>query len=439
MPKSRKKQVGSYQVIVRNGMAFCKIDRYTMAVGNEAWLTTVLNRGGDATLAPDLTAAMAAVDFSAPAAIAYLGSSLQKMPGLANGASTFGGADGIRGAALQVDVDSEIRLRAVALCKDDNVADQLKKMADGSLALLKMNSALPPATTKILNSVTVSNSGSTVTGGLTIDSDTVNSLMTLIPLAGGLPGGKASPFAGGNSVPPMRSPMTPTAPIAPRAPAAKLPNSSFGPPKTGASGGNVAETGWRAQSTNNLKQIGLGLLNAESKDGHFPPPAICDDSGKPLLSWRVAILPYLHEEQLYKQFDLTQPWDSPKNKRLLIRMPRVYRVPGGKVHGIGNTCYLAPVGENAAFFGTQGRKTSEFQRGTSRTYLVVEAAPDRAVPWTKPADLPVNENNPADGLFGQRDGGCLVLFADSHVLFVPQETSADSLRANFHLVGDTPP
>ena len=189
------KQVGLYQVIVRNGMAFCKIDRYTMAVGNEAWLTTVLNRGGDATLAPDLTAAMAAVDFSA-GRHCLSGVFAAKMLGLANG-EYCSAADGIRGAALQMTWTAN-RLPVMVCGRLITAAPTKLKMAsDGSLALL-VRTILPPATTKILNSVTVSNSGSTVTGGLTIDSDTVNSLMILIPLAGGLPGGRVL-FGGSNS------------------------------------------------------------------------------------------------------------------------------------------------------------------------------------------------------------------------------------------------
>ena len=48
--------------------------------------------------------------------------------------------------------------------------------------------------------------------------------------------------------------------------------------------------------------------------------------GTPLLSWRVAILPYMGESEkaLYSQFKLTEPWDSPHNKGLLAKMPKVY-------------------------------------------------------------------------------------------------------------------
>jgi hypothetical protein len=74
------------------------------------------------------------------------------------------------------------------------------------------------------------------------------------------------------------------------------------------------EAARRTQSTNNLKQLILGLLNYESANGHFPPHASYSPDGKPLLSWRVHILPYLEEQALYSQFRLDEPWDSEHNQ-----------------------------------------------------------------------------------------------------------------------------
>ena len=86
------------------------------------------------------------------------------------------------------------------------------------------------------------------------------------------------------------------------------------------------------QIANNLKQVGLAMHNHPKADGRFPAPAIQGPDGKPLLSWRVAILPYLEENELYLSFKLDEPWDSPHNKPLLERMPYLYasvpRPPG---------------------------------------------------------------------------------------------------------------
>src|SRR3954467_15200883 len=57
----------------------------------------------------------------------------------------------------------------------------------------------------------------------------------------------------------------------------------------------------RMQSANNLKQIGVAMHSFHDANNGFPAAAILDAKGKPLLSWRVAILPYIEEENLYRQ------------------------------------------------------------------------------------------------------------------------------------------
>src|SRR6185436_18638182 len=95
----------------------------------------------------------------------------------------------------------------------------------------------------------------------------------------------------------------------------------------------------RMMASNNLKQIALAFHNYESAYGCFPPPAITDAQGKALLSWRVAILPYIEEDALYKQFRMNEAWDSPHNKKLLSKMPKIYASPTGKVAEPNATCY----------------------------------------------------------------------------------------------------
>jgi Protein of unknown function (DUF1559) len=69
--------------------------------------------------------------------------------------------------------------------------------------------------------------------------------------------------------------------------------------------------GNRSRDQNNLKQIALAIINYSATNRGMPPPAIYSDDGKPLLSWRVLILPYLEEGDLFEQFRLNEAWDSP--------------------------------------------------------------------------------------------------------------------------------
>ena len=88
-----------------------------------------------------------------------------------------------------------------------------------------------------------------------------------------------------------------------------------------------AENAARSQCINNLKQIGLAMHNYHAMHKTFPPAYTVDKAGKPLLSWRVLILPYLEQDALYKEFHLDEPWDSEHNRALIDRMPATYRCP----------------------------------------------------------------------------------------------------------------
>src|SRR5437588_6801844 len=87
------------------------------------------------------------------------------------------------------------------------------------------------------------------------------------------------------------------------------------------------EAARRAQCTNNLKQIGLAMHNYHSSNNCFPPAFTTDRDGKPLLSWRVLLLPYLECSSLYANFHLDEPWDSPHNRPLVNQMPSVFACP----------------------------------------------------------------------------------------------------------------
>jgi hypothetical protein len=104
------------------------------------------------------------------------------------------------------------------------------------------------------------------------------------------------------------------------------------------------------QTRDNLKQIALAMHNYVDQQGTFPPSAIyAADGATPLLSWRVALLPYLGEGQLYRQFKFDEPWDSEHNKKLLAQMPAVYRVAALQPRGATATYYQVIVGNGCVF------------------------------------------------------------------------------------------
>jgi Protein of unknown function (DUF1559) len=143
----------------------------------------------------------------------------------------------------------------------------------------------------------------------------------------------------------------------------------------------------RAQSMNNLKQISLAMHEYHNAHKMLPAAAICDKAGKPLLSWRVAILPFIEQLPLYEQFKLDEPWDSDHNKKLIAQMPSTYVVPAAPA-APGQTHYRVFVGNGAVFEMNRGRRMAEISDGLSNTILCVEAR--QSVPWTKPDELVFN-------------------------------------------------
>ncbi len=182
-----------------------------------------------------------------------------------------------------------------------------------------------------------------------------------------------------------------------------------------------------------MKQIALAMLDYESKNGTLPPRAVFEKHGKPLLSWRVLLLPYLEYQHLYDQFRLDEPWDSPHNKPLIAQMPGVYsnanRSPDGK------TNYLVPTGKGTVFDGTDGVKIRDITRGSSNTLLLVEADEDRAVIWTKPDDLEADFDRPLDGLGNFRQGIFLAALCDGSVRTISSNIDPQVLRATFMRAG----
>jgi hypothetical protein len=182
----------------------------------------------------------------------------------------------------------------------------------------------------------------------------------------------------------------------------------------------------------NLKMIAISLHNyAQATKGPLPPAYTTDKHGKPLLSWRVLILPYLEQDELYRQFHLDEPWDSQHNKKLIAAMPDYYRDPGGRLVAEGKTHYLAVRGKNTVFPGKEPVRFSDITDGTGSTIMLVEVSDPRAVIWTKPDDFQYDENNPLKGLAGRWSGGFHAAIADARTVFLPDSIDPKTLNAFF--------
>jgi prepilin-type processing-associated H-X9-DG protein len=196
------------------------------------------------------------------------------------------------------------------------------------------------------------------------------------------------------------------------------------------------EAARRAQCQNNLHQIGLALLQYEQANGAFPPAVFTDDRGKPMMSWRVAILPYFEQGPLYNQFHLKQPWDSPQNRALGNTPMPVFRCPSdsGGTAGAAETNYVRIVGKDTiGGMPNEAVKISDITRGMSHTILLVEVS-GLGIPWEEPRDVTVEEfmdivaKSASQGRRSPHTGGFQALMADGSVHFIRNDIDPKTLR-----------
>ncbi len=167
------------------------------------------------------------------------------------------------------------------------------------------------------------------------------------------------------------------------------------------------------EAAERMKQIGLAL-HAHYDTHGFLPKSLNAKDGKPGLSWRVAILPFLEEDALYKEFKVDEGWDSEHNKKLIEKLPKIYAPIRVKAKEKGHTFYQGFDGPDTTFeAGRQLTLKLSFPDGTSTTIGVVEAG--EPVVWTKPEDIKFNPKKDLPPLGGLFDGDFHVLFMDGSV------------------------
>ncbi|TWU19050.1 DUF1559 family PulG-like putative transporter [Allorhodopirellula heiligendammensis] len=189
----------------------------------------------------------------------------------------------------------------------------------------------------------------------------------------------------------------------------------------------------RMGSMKNLEKIAQALNAYAADHGIYPAPAILDHAGNPLLSWRVAILPYLGEEELYDQFDLGASWDSAQNQQISYRgMPTIYRHPDTNSWAT-ETVYHLVTGAGTLFPSSGPLGPKQVIDGATQTILLVESSAPSI--WTEPADLDfarsagaINSSSGTD-LGGVTDGGACVVTVDGRSHFLPETTAPMTVNA----------
>ncbi|NBY03517.1 MAG: DUF1559 domain-containing protein [Planctomycetes bacterium] len=190
-----------------------------------------------------------------------------------------------------------------------------------------------------------------------------------------------------------------------------------------------------AQSMNKVKNIASALLAYHKDRGKFPPAATLSKEGKPLLSWRVQILPYLGHNFLYKQFRQNEPWDSEHNKKLIRRIPPSFRESQEHLDK-GTTPFQAPVGLATLFApGGTGTNSIQISNELSNTIMLVKVPEDKTAIWTKPEDWEIDINLPAKDLLKGFTNSIVFACADGEVKTILLKEAEDKIKSMLAIEG----
>ena len=197
--------------------------------------------------------------------------------------------------------------------------------------------------------------------------------------------------------------------------------------------GHSPESYHRTECKNRLKQVGLALHNYHDDHRMFPAAA----SGPPAHSWRVAILPFLHQQEAFDSYDRGLAWDVAPNAKLSRQEVPPFVCPTAAYpqdnQGRWYSAYSMPTGPRTVGESSTGTKIQSMTDGTSNTLLVVEACGTQIV-WTEPRDVDVAAQPTGINLKGakpQQSAGWLssyhshgtqVLMGDGSVKFLSQKT-----------------
>jgi beta-lactamase regulating signal transducer with metallopeptidase domain len=189
------------------------------------------------------------------------------------------------------------------------------------------------------------------------------------------------------------------------------------------------EAARRTQSMNNMKQIMLAMHNYYSTYNRLPPAVVYEtlpDGTKVGRSWRVELLPFFSEADLYQQYRKDEPWDSEANKKVLAKMPAVFRAPSDDPTST-SAAYFVLTGPTTMFPGEKGIQFQDATDGLSNTIALVDAKRD--IPWTKPEDIAYDPAKPMPEFGGWNQPNLtLAGFADGSVQGIAADIDQQRLR-----------
>ncbi len=183
-----------------------------------------------------------------------------------------------------------------------------------------------------------------------------------------------------------------------------------------------------------LRAVGAANMQYALDKQVYVRRAVLDRGGRPSLSWRVLLLPYLDQRELYARFRMDEPWEGPHNQPLVALMPEVYCSPHVRPNS-GRTNALVPIGPGTLFSVQRDMPPLAVPDDKSFTIFVVEVDDAAQAAWSSPVDLSWDPEQPVASLGGLRGGRFLALMLDGSTRLISTEADPAVLRALFTAFG----
>lgn len=201
----------------------------------------------------------------------------------------------------------------------------------------------------------------------------------------------------------------------------------------------------RRACVDRMHRVTLAMLLYHCDHAALPPAHTLDKNGNPLHSWRVLLLPYLGQQELFDKIRLEEPWDSEHNRQFHKQLIEIYQCPSSGLKS-GQTTYSVVVGPDTAFQAGQGKALSDFGPNSAGMILIVERRSPGC--WMDPAlDVPlevaeegVNESAPGnDAIASPHPGGANVGQRDGSAQFLSETIDPETLNGLLQGTGDRMP
>lgn len=224
---------------------------------------------------------------------------------------------------------------------------------------------------------------------------------------------------------------------------------------------NLPPNDVRFEAIGNLYSISLAWTNyRDVTNQRLPPAVVYGPDGKPWHSWRVLILPFMEHYELYKRYNMREPWNSEHNLKLLAERPSYYRDPARDDPDPTLTHFVAITGEGTAFPSRGARMSDDLKfeaskspdtipvdaikDGLENTIIVGNAPVDAKIPWTKPEDIELTDDFPGLGKHGGfgapydvagKRASIFLTAAEMRCVTVPATLPTNKLRSMFTIAG----